>query len=137
MKYYIAVASKDHVEKGVEGGFMQANHGKAASLKRLKTGDWVIFYSSKRYVDKDEKCQCFTAIGEVKDEEIYQGVMMSSDFQPFRRNVHFYECTAISIIPLIEQLDFITDKKKWGFSFRFGFLEIPEKDFQFIKNIML
>lgn len=136
MKYYIAVASKDHIERGVEGGFMQANHGKAASLKRLRTGDGIIFYSPKRYFEKDEKCQCFTAIGEVKDEEIYQGIM-AAGFQPFRRNVDFYKCKEVSIIPLIDGLDFIIDKKRWGFSFRFGFLEIPEKDFQFIKSKMI
>lgn len=136
MKYYIAVASKDHIERGVEGGFMQANHGKAASLKRLRTGDGIIFYSPKRYFEKDEKCQCFTAIGEVKDEEIYQGIM-AAGFQPFRRNIDFYKCKEVSIIPLIDELDFILDKKRWGFSFRFGFLEIPEKDFQFIKSKMI
>ncbi|MCS3532684.1 EVE domain-containing protein [Chryseobacterium sp. JUb7] len=136
MKYYIAVASKDHVERGVQGGFMQANHGKATSLKRLKTGDKIIFYSPKRYFEKEEKCQCFTAIGEVKDEELYPGIM-AEGFQPFRRNVKFYDAEEISIFPLIEQLDFITDKKKWGFSFRFGFLEISEKDFDIIKNKML
>ncbi|MET3536318.1 EVE domain-containing protein [Chryseobacterium limigenitum] len=133
MKYYIAVASKDHIERGVEGGFMQANHGKATSLKRLRTGDGIIFYSPKRYFEKDEKCQCFTAIGEVKDEAIYQGVM-AAGFNPFRRNIDFYDSKETSIIPLIDELDFIFDKKRWGFSFRFGFLEIPEKDFQFIKS---
>lgn len=136
MKYYIAVASKDHIERGVEGGFMQANHGKSTSLKRLRTGDGIIFYSPKRYFEKDEKCQCFTAIGEVKDEEVYQGVM-SAGFNPFRRNIHFYDSKETSIIPLIDELDFIVDKKRWGFSFRFGFLEILEKDFQFIKSKMI
>jgi hypothetical protein len=136
MKYYIAVASKDHIERGIEGGFMQANHGKATSIKRLRKGDGIIFYSPKRYFLKDEKCQCFTAIGKVKDEEIYQGIM-SADFNPFRRNVEFYQSKEVSIIPLINELDFIVDKKRWGFSFRFGFLEISEKDFQYIKNKML
>lgn len=136
MKYYIAVASKDHIKNGVEGGFMQANHGKSTSLKKLRTGDWIIFYSPKKYFEKEDKCQCFTAIGEIEDEELYEGVM-SAGFHPFRRNVKFYESEEISIIPLIEQLDFILDKKKWGFSFRFGFLEISEKDFLFIKSKML
>ncbi|SHM27331.1 EVE domain-containing protein [Chryseobacterium polytrichastri] len=136
MKYYIAVASKDHIERGVEGGFMQANHGKATSLKRLRTGDGIIFYSPKRYFEKDEKCQSFTAIGMVKDEEVYQGVM-AEGFNPFRRNIDFCKSKEVSIIPLIDELDFIIDKKKWGFSFRFGFLEIHEKDFQFIKSKMI
>ena len=136
MKYYIAVASKDHVLKGVEDGFMQANHGKANALKRLKENDWIIYYSSKLNIDKDEKCQCFTAIGQVKDELLYQGIM-AEGFQSFRRNVTFYDAKEVSILPLIEQLDFIPDKKRWGFPFRFGFLEISEKDFEVIKSKML
>lgn len=137
MKYYIAVASKDHIEKGIKGGFMQSNHGKSTSLKRLRTGDGIIYYSPKLYFEKEEKCQCFTAIGKIKDEELYKGIMSSADFQPFRRNVDFYESKDVSILPLIEDLDFILDKKKWGFYFRFGFLEISEKDFLLIKNKMV
>lgn len=137
MKYYITVASKDHIERGVQGGFMQSNHGKSTSLKRLRKGDGIIYYSPKLYFEKEEKCQCFTAIGEIKDEELYQGVMSSADFQPFRRNVDFYESKDVSILPLIDDLDFIADKKKWGFYFRFGFLEISEKDFLLIKNKMV
>jgi len=136
MEYYIAVASKDHVHKGVEGGFMQANHGKSSSLKKLKKEDWIIFYSSKLEYGKEEKCQCFTAIGQIKDEELYQG-FMTSEFQPFRKNVNFYEAKEVSILPLIGQLDFIPDKKRWGFPFRFGFLKISEKDFEIIRNEML
>lgn len=136
MNFYIAVASKDHVCKGVEGGFMQANHGKATALKRLKKEDWIIYYSSKMYIDKEEKCQCFTAIGQVKDDELYQGIM-SSDFAPFRRNVDFYDCQDVSILPLINDLDFIPNKKSWGYPFRFGFLKISEKDFELIRQKML
>jgi hypothetical protein len=74
-RYYIVCVSKNHVEKGVAGGFMQANHGKATSLKRLRQGDWVIFYSSKQDMKggAKDKLQAFTAIGQIKDEKLYQG----------------------------------------------------------------
>jgi hypothetical protein len=72
MKYWIIVASKDHIQCGQAGGFIQANHGKAALLKRMHAGDWVIFCLSKLEYDKPEKCQRFTAIVRVVDEEIYQ-----------------------------------------------------------------
>ena len=39
MKYWIIVASKDHLQRGLNGGFIQANHGKAAPLKRMQPGD--------------------------------------------------------------------------------------------------
>ncbi len=36
MKHYLIVASKDHVARGVEGGFAQAGHGKKSSLAKLR-----------------------------------------------------------------------------------------------------
>lgn len=134
-KYWIAVVSKDHINKGVEGGYAQAGHGKSAPLKRMKTGDWLIYYSPNISLSGDDKCQCFTAIGIVKDDKIYQ-VEMSKDFIPNRRNVDYKKCKEVSILPLIEKLSFIEDKKYWGYKFRFGILEIPEKDFKLISNLM-
>jgi EVE domain len=49
-KYWIVVASKEHVKEGVQAGFMQACHGKASRLKRLQEKDWVIYYSPKKYL---------------------------------------------------------------------------------------
>ena len=84
----------------------------------------------------DEKCQAFTAIGQASGSNVYQ-FAMSKDFIPFRRNVQFYDCKQISILPLIEKLDFIRDKQRWGFQFRFGFFEIKEHDFNLIASAML
>jgi len=39
--------SRDHVRRGIGGGFTQAGHGKASGLKRLAAGDWLAFYSPK------------------------------------------------------------------------------------------
>jgi predicted RNA-binding protein len=136
MKYWLTVVSKDHIMNGVKGGFMQANHGKRALLARMKKDDWVVFYSPKIEFAGDEKCQAFTAIGKVADDEIYQ-FKMSEDFVPYRRNIAFLECNDVSILPLIDRLSFIKNKKSWGFIFRFGFFEIPEEDFKIIKGEMV
>ena len=136
MKYWIIVASKDHVQRGLSGGFIQANHGKAAPLKRMQAGDWVIFYAPKLEYGKPEKCQCFTAIVKVVDDEVYQQDM-GNDFVPFRRRVQFRPSRDISILPLIDDLTFIKDKTHWGAPFRFGILQIPEEDFRLIANEML
>jgi len=135
-RYWIVVVSKDHLARGVEGGFMQANHGKEAPLKKLKPGDWVIFYSPKQTYGGKEPLQAFTAIGQVKGDEIYHH-KMSDDFVPYRRNVNFYKCTETPIEPLIPNLNFIENKKAWGFKFRFGFFEIKEPDFKLIKSTMI
>src|SRR5215470_3791757 len=88
-KYWVIVASKNHVMRGVRGGFCQANHGKEAPLRRMKQGDGVVFYSPKETLEGDVPCRKFTAVGEIKDDRIYQ-VEMSNDFHPFRRDVRFY-----------------------------------------------
>lgn len=135
-RFWIAVVSKEHVLRGVEGGFMQACHGKKGPLVRMKKGDGFLFYSGKISMDGNEKCQEFTAIGEVKDDLVYQ-FQMSENFIPFRRNIDFLESNSVSILPLIDDLEFIQDKKYWGYNFRFGFLEIGEKDFNFIQSKMI
>jgi predicted RNA-binding protein len=135
MKWWVNTISRDHVQLGVEGGFTQAGHGKASGLKRLAAGDWLVFYSSKTSLRGGERLQAFTAIGRVVDDELYQ-VEMAPRFVPWRRNVEFLGCVETPIAPLIDELTFIKDKRRWGFVFRFGLFEIPQEDFERIKRAM-
>jgi predicted RNA-binding protein len=127
----VVVASKDHVDIGKRLGIVQANHGKAAALKRMRPGDYVIFYSSKLNFDKQEPYRKFTAIAKVKEGEIYQGYMRGGR-EPYRRDVEFLKCREADIRPLIQKMGFIKKKESWGFVFRFGFFEIPKRDFEII-----
>ena len=136
MKYWIILVSKDHISRGIAGGFVQANHGKQAPLRRMAAGDWVIIYSPKPTMNGTEPLQAFTAIGQLADDEVYQH-KMSEDFIPYRRNVNSSRCTQIPILPLVNELDFIPNKKSWGYPFRFGFFEINGHDFGLIKTHML
>jgi hypothetical protein len=136
MKYWIVVVSKDHMARGVEGGFMQANHGKEGPLKRMGVNDGVIFYSPKQTFAGKEPLQAFTAIGEVADDKIYQH-KMAENFIPYRRNINYQKCKDTPIAPLINDLDFITNKTSWGYQFRFGLFEIPERDFNLICGKMV
>jgi predicted RNA-binding protein len=136
MKYWINVVSRDHVLKGMAGGFTQANHGKPWALRKINKGDWLVFYSPKTDYQNGESLQAFTAICEIIDDEPYQ-VVMSSDFHPWRRNVHFEKVHETLIRPLIDGLDFIDNKTQWGYKFRFGVIEIGEHDFKLIKNSMM
>lgn len=135
-KYWILVASKDHVVSAVEQGIAQARHGKSTPLKRMKKGDHIIFYSSKQTIDKPEKCQAFTAIGRLKDDDVFK-FQASENFCPSRRYVDFLDATEVSILPMINNLNFIQNKKSWGSPFRFGVLEINEQDYQLISSQML
>ena len=132
IKYWVIVASKDHVRTGIA----QACHGKSSPLKRMSQGDFIIYYSGKQTFGKTDKCQQFTALGKVIDQEIHH-VQISENFYPSRRKIEFSECKEISIIPLIDDLDFIPNKKSWGYPFRFGFFEINSHDFHLISSKML
>lgn len=135
-KYWIIVASKDHVKIGIAEGIAQTCHGKVAPLKRMRKGDYIIYYSGKQTLGRPDKCQEFTALGKVVDDEIYQ-IQVSENFCPSRRNIDFMQSKDTSILVLINNLDFIQNKKSWGYPFRFGFFEINQHDFDLISSQML
>jgi hypothetical protein len=41
------------------------------------------------------------------------------------------------VLPLIDKLEFIKNKKQWGYPFRYGFFEIAERNFNLIAGLML
>jgi predicted RNA-binding protein len=135
-RYWIGVASKDHVMRGVELGICQFCHGKSAPAQRLSKGDFVIYYSSKMTREGTELCQKFTAFGMVMDDVPYQ-VVQFPGFEPFRRNVEYLKVNELDIKLLIDALPFIRNKKSWGYVFRFGFLEIDQESFEIIAQGML
>ena len=51
-------------------------------------------------------------------------------------NVDFLQCTETPVRPLIEQLDFIEDKSRWGYKFRFGVFKIDDHDLEVIRSAM-
>jgi hypothetical protein len=135
MKLWVNTVSRSHVERGVDGGFTQANHGSAANLKRLTKGDRIVFYAPRTDYPKGEPLQQFVALGEITDDAPYQAEM-TPDFHPWRRNVHFFRAADAAIAPLVDSLDFIPDKQRWGFPFRRGLFEIGADDFMRIVDAM-
>lgn len=134
-RYWIGVASLEHVRRGVEGGFAQVCHGKPGPLRCMTEGDWFIYYSPTVHFGGNDPCRSFTAIGRIKPEEPYI-FAMSRDFLPWRRNVNFLSSLETAIEPLLDKLTFIKDKKRWGFPFRRGCFEISQEDFQLIAKEM-
>jgi hypothetical protein len=135
-RYWIGVASREHVGMGIAGGFCQLCHGKARPLQRMAVGDWIIYYSPRERMGEEAPCQRFTAIGEVTGAGVYP-FEMAPGFIPHRRDIRFHEASEVPIRPLLEHLSFIRDKARWGYAFRFGHVEIPEADFQIIAHAML
>lgn len=134
-KYWIGVASYEHVQRGVKEGFAQVCHGKIGTLKQMSAGDWLIYYSPTYSFGGTDTCRLFTAIGTINPKEPYT-FEMSPDFIPWRRDVTFLKGKEIPIQPLLDVLSFIKDKKKWGFPFRRGSFEIPYADFKQIASRM-
>lgn len=134
-RYWIGVASKEHVQRGVLGGFVQVCHGKLSPLNRMKEGDWIVYYSPTIKFGQKQLCQSFTAIGKIKDGDAYS-FAMSEDFIPWRRDVFFLKSREAPIQPVLDELSFIKDKQKWGFPFRRGCFEISKEDFQIISRVM-
>lgn len=135
MKYWVNCISKNHVLAGVEGGFTQAAHGKAEPLRKLSSGDVMIFYSSGTLFRAGELIQKFTAIGHIAGKDAFQ-TKVSAKFMPWRRRVEFLECEEASILPLIPDLSFITDKVNWGLPLRRGLFEISAADAALIAAAM-
>ncbi len=134
-RYWIAVASANHVARGRAGGFMQVNHGKLAPLKRIKAGDIVAYYSPTAELGSKEPLRAFTALGAVKEGEPYQGEM-GGGFTPFRRDVKWGQSESAAIVPLLDRLSFTKGRKSWGYAFRFGLFEAEEADMKTIAAAM-
>lgn len=133
--YWIGVVSRPHVQIGVEGGFVQLNHGKRAPLQRFRANDRLIMYSPRTDYPDGEPLQSFTAIGKIVSGDIYQ-VELTPTFKPYRVDVQFSRCNESPIKPMIEELSFIKSKSHWGAAFRFGQVKVPAKDFALIARAM-
>jgi len=134
-RYWVGVVLRDHVQKGVQGGFCQVCHGKKLPLERMKPGDYLVYYSPKQSFGGKEPCQAFTALGRVLERPAYP-FALSEDFVPYRRDVEFLETVDAPIAPLLERLEFIPDTQRWGYPFRRGFFEICAADFTLISAAM-
>jgi hypothetical protein len=135
---WIAVASAQHARLGRDHrplGFMQVGHGKGAPLKRLKAGDRVAYYSPAEIYGGSDKLQSFVSIGVVADRDPYP-FDVGEGFVPWRRDVVYVKAGEAPIAPLLEELDFVEDRQRWGYKFRFGLFEVGDADMARIARAM-
>ena len=64
----MVVVSREHARRGVEGGFVMANHGKRAPLQRMSRGDGLLVYSPREAFPDGEPLKAVTFVGEVTGE---------------------------------------------------------------------
>lgn len=136
-KNWIAVASADHARRGRDEktpGFMQVGHGKLGPLQRVQPGDRVAYYSPTVAYGKADRFQSFVSIGTVQAGEPYQVDM--GGFMPWRRNVVYVPSREVPIAPLLDEFEFVEDRSRWGYKFRFGLFSVSNHDLALIAEAM-
>ncbi len=134
-KNWIAVASAAHARLGRSGGYMQVCHGKRAPIARLRPGDRVTYYAPAITMGGKDRFQSFVSIGLVQADPPY-AFDMGGGFVPYRRNVTYVQAQEASILPLIDAFEFVQDRQRWGYQFRFGLFEIGATDMRTIAQAM-
>ena len=135
IRFWIGVASHEHVQRGVELGIAHFNHGKRAPAARMHQGDWLIYSSPRTPSPSGAPLQAFTAVGQMTSEAPYQ-VTLPDGFQPFLHTVGYLPCRPVPIQEVLEELTFLPDKQHWGARFRFGRLAVSRTDFQRLARTM-
>jgi hypothetical protein len=134
-RYWLGVASADHVRRGAREGFMQVCHGKAGPLRRTSPVDGIAYYSPSRVMGVKDGLQAFTACGRLKSSEPYQ-FDMGGGFLPYRRDVEWIANGEAKIAPMLQVLDFTAGRTNWGQPFRYGLFEISQHDFNLIEQAL-
>jgi hypothetical protein len=135
---WIAVACAAHARRGCavpEQGYMQVCHGKAAPLKRVAPGDRVAYYSPTVSMGGKDKLQSFVSIGIVQSG-VPCAFDMGGGFVPYRRDVAYVPALEAPILPLLDDLEFVEDRSRWGDKFRFGLFAVSEHDMVLIARAM-
>jgi hypothetical protein len=135
---WIAVACADHARRGCAepgAGFMQVCHGKVAPLRRMQAGDRVAYYAPTVTMGGSDRLQAFVSIGLVKTGDPY-AFDMGGGFVPFRRGVDYVPAREAPIAPLLDHFDFVQDRARWGYAFRFGLVAISDHDMRLIADAM-
>ena len=136
-KNWIAVASAEHARLGRDAkrGFMQVGHGKLAPLKRIKPGDRVAYYSPTAVYGVKDELQSFVSMGIVQPGEPY-AFDMGNGFVPYRRDVVYLAAQEVAIAPLLDDFEFIDNRQRWGYQFRFGLFDVSDNDMRLIASAM-
>jgi hypothetical protein len=135
---WIAVASAEHARRGCalpQQGYMQVCHGKCAPLQRVAPGDRVAYYSPAVTMGGKDKLQSFVSIGIVQPGVPYE-FNMGGGFVPFRRDVVYLPAQEAPIAPLLDAFEFVEDRARWGYKFRFGLFKVSDHDMALIANAM-
>lgn len=106
---WVIVASLDHARRGLDSGFIMANHGKRAPLARMSAGDGILIYSPKTTYPDGEPLRAIGVVGTITGSE-----PEPSDVIPggFRRDADLRAIDPIGLADLTPHLP--TGKLRFG-----------------------
>ncbi|MFO7690167.1 MAG: EVE domain-containing protein [Cryobacterium sp.] len=136
IRFWLGVAHRDHVLRGVHMGVCQSPPRAQRVLHDMNEADGVVYYSPKTRHDGDALRE-FTALGRIAPGPAFQSGDSSTDFRAWRRRTDYdpvLEPTAIR--PLLTILDLSRGNPDWGYQLRAGLLEISRHDFDVIRHQM-
>jgi len=135
---WIAVTCAQHARHGCAtpgAGYMQVCHGKVAPLQRIRPGDRVAYYAPTVTIGGKDRLQAFVSIGIVLPGAPY-AFDMGGGFVPSRRDVAYVPARETAIAPLLDALEFVDDRQRWGSKFRFGLFAVTDHDMRLIAQAM-
>lgn len=147
--FFLLTASRDHLTRGVELGFIQQRHAKR--IEKIKQGDCVVLYAGKETLGDKKPCQKILGWALAVDDEyetldpkaMAQSIgAEASSCSPtdlfYRKKMEMHAfAEPLDIRPLLQGLSFVKNPSSWGFYFMSGFREIPKGDFELIRNSAL
>lgn len=133
MSAWLGVVSRAHVRRGVAGQFAQLCHGKAAPLRRMQRGDWLVYYSPSVEMG-GAPLRAFTAIGQLEDDDVFS-FDMGGGFVPFRRRVRYVAAREVPLDDVKNRLQ-LCATPHWSMSLRRGHLLLADSDARIIAAAM-
>ena len=134
MSYWLGVASRSHIQRGMSLGIAQIGHGKREGLAKMHRGDWIIYYAPRHELGDSTLLQHFVAIGEIEDDTVWQAD--EGDFKPWRRRVQYRQpVQEVPVTDVRDALD-LTQGANWGYQLRRGLIPLSAHDFATLSAAM-
>lgn len=124
-RHWVIVVSRDHARRGLEGGFIMANHGKRDGIARMARGDGILVYSPTTTYPRGEPLRAITMVGEVTGDAPEPSEVIAGGF---RRAAALRE---IDPLPLDDVREHLHVSR-----IRFGLFEIPAADAEAVRALV-
>ncbi len=132
---WIGVASRQHVDLAVAGGFCMFAHGAGSAAKRLEAGDRFAYYAPMHGMGTGAQVRAFVALGEILPTPPRERVM-GPGVTGWQRDARYFTAHEASVYDLLATLSFIRNKTHWGMYFRQSLFSVNEADFALIARAM-